>query len=128
MTIAYRFLPTAAAVVLALGCRAGGPAERVDAAAARETLKAALDSWKRGEKSDALQKATPAIYVIDQEWQEGAVLKDYRLVGDEEKDAHLYCRVALTVRAAGGGGAESTREVTFIVSTSPNRTVSRKVF
>lgn len=125
MTTASRFLLVAAAL-FAPGCRGSGPAP-VDAAAARETLKAALDGWKRGEKPDALQKAAPAIYVIDQEWQDGVALKDYRLVGDgEEKDAHLYCRVALTVRSP--GGAEATREVTSIVSTSPNRTVSRKVF
>lgn len=114
-----------AAALLALGCR-GGPAP-VDAAAARETLTAALDSWKRGEKPDALQRAAPAIYVIDQEWQDGAVLTDYRLVGDgETKDAHLHCRVALTVRPP--RGAEVTREVTYVVSSSPNRTVTRKVF
>ena len=124
MTTGYRFLPAAVAL-LALGCR-GGPAP-VDASAARDALKAALDSWKRGEKPDALRKGSPAIYVIDQEWQDGATLTDYRLAGDgEEKDAHLYCRVSLTVRPP--RGAEVTREVTYIVSTSPNRTVSRKVF
>ncbi len=116
----------AAVVLIALGCRGSGPAP-VDAPAARDALKAALDGWKRGEKPDALQKTSPAIYVIDQEWQDGAVLRDYRLVGDgEEKDAHLYCRVSLTVRSP--GSAEVTREVTYIVSTSPNRTVTRKVF
>lgn len=117
--------------VLTVACAAagcGGPANTpVRAEQAREALKAALDSWKRGEKADALQSASPPIFVIDQEWQDGAVLKDYRLVGDgEAKDANLYCEVVLTVRPP--GRAEVTRTVTYVVSTAPNRTVSRKVF
>jgi hypothetical protein len=111
---------------VATGC--GGAANApVEPAAARETLQAALDSWKRGDRPDALQGASPPIFVIDQEWQDGTTLKDYKLAGDgEAKDANLYCPVVLTVRSR--GGAEVTRTVTYIVSTAPNRTVSRKVF
>ena len=54
-------------------------------------------------------------------------LKDYQVVGDgAEKDAHLMCPVKLTVRLP--GGQEVQREVTYIISTAPNLTVSRKVF
>lgn len=112
---------------LTAGCSGGAPNAPVDAAAAQDALKAALDSWKRGDKPDALQKASPPVFVIDPEWQAGAVLKDYRLAGDgKPMDANLHCPVTLTVRAP--NGTEATREVTFIVSTAPNRTVSRKVF
>ncbi|MBX9623362.1 MAG: hypothetical protein K2X82_06070 [Gemmataceae bacterium] len=119
-------LVLAALTALAAGC-SGPPNAPVDADVARDTLRTALDSWKRGEKADALQGGSPPIYVIDQEWQAGAVLKDYKLAGDgQAMDASLFCPVVLTVRAP--GGSDVTREVTFIVSTAPNRTVSRKVF
>jgi hypothetical protein len=113
-------------VVHGAGCSKSKPAP-VQADKARETLRAALDSWKKGEKADALQKASPPIYVIDTEWQSGAVLKDYQIVNDgEQKDAHLFCPVKLTVRMP--GGKEEQRDVTYIISTAPNLTVSRKVF
>jgi hypothetical protein len=108
------------------GCSRGGNAP-VDADKARETLRAALDSWKKGDRSDALQGAAPPIYVIDVEWRGGARLKDYQIVGDgQEKDAHLFCPVRLTL--FGPGGREVRKEVTYIISTAPNLTVSRKVF
>lgn len=116
-----------AAGLLVLGCNSGPNNAPVNAGKARETLLAALESWKKGEKSDALQKASPPIYVIDSEWQQGAVLKGYEVLGEgEEKDAHLFAKVRLTVREA--GGKDVTREVTYIVSTAPNLTVSRKLF
>lgn len=98
----------------------------VDADRARQVLRAALDSWKKGDRADALQSASPPIYVIDAEWQSGAALRDYQVVGDgREMDAHLFCPVKLTVR--GPGGQETVRQVTYIISTAPNLTVSRKV-
>jgi hypothetical protein len=108
------------------GC--SGPVNApVDAAKAREALRTALDSWKRGEKIEQAQSASPPVYVIDSDWQAGAALKDYKLVNDgTEMDAHLHCPVRITVKPA--GGAETTREVTYIISTTPNLTVSRKVF
>jgi hypothetical protein len=99
----------------------------VNADKARETLRTALESWKKGEKVDALQGASPPIYVIDVEWQGGAGLKDYEIAGSgEEKDAHLYCPVKLTLREP--GGKEVKRDVTYVISTAPNLTVSRKMF
>jgi hypothetical protein len=115
----------AGAGLLGSGC--SGPRNApVDAAKARETLRTALDSWKRGDKSDALQSASPPIYVIDMEWQSGAVLKDYRITGDgQEMDAQLFCPVTITVRTP--NGQEAKQNVTYIISTAPNLTVSRKV-
>jgi hypothetical protein len=99
----------------------------VDAPKARETLRAALESWKKGDKVDALQGGSPPIYVIDPEWQAGTELKEFEVLGEgEEKDAHLFCSVKLT--ASGAGGQEVTRNVTYVISTKPNLTVSRKLF
>jgi hypothetical protein len=112
--------------LLGSGCSTGPRNAPVDAAKARETLRTTLDSWKRGDKVDALQSASPPIYVIDMEWQSGAVLKDYQITGEgREMDAQLFCPVTLTVRTP--NGQEAKREVTYIISTAPNLTVSRKV-
>ena len=109
------------------GCTPANPNAPVDAAKARETLRTALESWKKGEASTALEKASPPIYIIDPEWQSGVRLTDYQILGDgDEKDAHLFCKVRLKVR--GLEGKESQQEATFIISTAPNLTVSRKFF
>jgi hypothetical protein len=118
-----RFLAAAAAA--AAGC--GGPANApVDPAAARDTLAAALDAWKRGDRPDALQARSPPVYANDPDWQAGAALKGYRLGDGKPMDASYYCPATLTVRTPAGG--EATREVTYIVSTAPHRTVNRKPF
>jgi hypothetical protein len=130
VTINRRFALFALAGVVFAGAAGPGCSPRnapVNAGLAQETLRKVLDSWKQGDKADALQKASPPIYVIDPEWQGGAVLKDYQVVGEgEEKDAHLFCQVKLTVRAA--NGRQATMQATYVISTAPNLTVSRKLF
>src|SRR5438045_8272363 len=91
-------LVTAAVV----GCSSGPVHAPVQAEKARETLRTALESWKKGDRADALQAAAPPIYVIDADWPAGAKLLEYRLTGDgDEKDAHLFCPVTLTVQEPG---------------------------
>jgi hypothetical protein len=115
------------AALFSCGCAKKIDNAHVNAEKARNTLRAALDSWKNGDAVDALQSARPPIYVIDEGWKSGTTLKDYELAGDgEEKDAHLFCPVKLTVVDA--RGKEWRGEVVYIVSTAPNLTVSRKVF
>jgi hypothetical protein len=113
--------------VFATGCTAGYHNEPVDASKARETLETALESWKNGNPSDALQSLSPPIYVIDIEWKGGAKLKDYKIGDDDdEKDAHLFCPVTLTLESE--GKKEVKKQVIYIISTAPNLTVARKVF
>jgi hypothetical protein len=121
---------SAAAVILATfaaGCSPGPRNTPVDSGKARDTLKAALESWKKGDPSNALEKGSPPIYVIDPDWQAGVKLTDYQILGDgEEKDAQLFARVRLVIR--GPDGKDAAREVTFMVATAPNLTVARKIF
>jgi hypothetical protein len=118
----------AMATLIASGCSKGYNNAPVDASMARECLQTAMESWKRGDKVDALQNSDPPIYVIDLEWKNGNLLKDYEIVGQgEPKDAHLMCPVKLTIRAL-ATGKETKKEVTYIISTAPNISVSRKVF
>ncbi len=118
----------AIAIAFVAGCsKQGIQNDPVNAGTARESLQAALESWKKGEPSNALEKATPPIYVVEPDWQGGAKLKDFQIVGSgEEKDAQWNCNVRLTL--VGANGQEMKREVTFTVATAPNRMVSRKLF
>ena len=112
---------------LAAGCSPGPRNAPVDPGKARDTLKTALESWKKGDPATALQGASPPIYIIDPDWQGGTKLVDYQIVGDgEEKDAQLFAKVRLTVR--GKNGKDVSQDATFIISTAPNLTVSRKIF
>ena len=124
--VRFALVVFAVAGLFGSGCSFSGRNTPVDAAKARDALRTALDSWKRGDPADALQKSSPPIYVIDTEWQAGVVLKEYEIRGDgQEMDAQLFCPVLIRVKAP--DGKESTRELTYIISTSPNVTVARKV-
>jgi len=115
-----------AGIAIAQGCSQPKNAP-VDPPKARQTLVTALDNWKSGAQVDALQRSSPPIYVVDSEWKSGAKLKDYRLINEGQKmDANLFCPVELTVVLP--DGKEMVREVTYMISTAPNLTVSRKLF
>lgn len=114
--------------MMACGCGGGGiKNEPVDSAKAKEILKTAMESWKKGDDSTALSTSPTPIYVIDPDWQAGIKLKDFEIVGNGESiDAQWVCKVKLTVKTP--AGQESKKEATFTVSTAPNQTVSRKLF
>jgi hypothetical protein len=115
------------AVLAGAGCQPGSPNAPVNAGKGRDALRAALESWKKGDPSTALEKGSPPIYVIDPDWQAGAKLADFEILGPgEEKDAQLFVPVRLVLR--GPDGKDARREVTFMVATAPNVTVARKIF
>lgn len=104
-----------------------GRAANVDAPRAREALKTALESWKKGETPAVLKAAKPVIVVQDMDWEGGALLVDYRVEGDGQGDtANLRVPVALTLRDAKGQDAK--KSVTYVVGTSPTITVFRELF
>lgn len=119
----------AAGLTLAVAAGCGGPESApVDATKARDALRSALDSWKRGEKPDRLHTATPPVFVTDPDWMGGGVLREFKLLDDgAAMDSNLHVKVRLTVRPA-GGEEFVTRDVTYVVGTAPNLSVSRKVF
>ena len=99
-------------------------AAAVDPARARETLRTALESWKKGDAPDALKSASPAIVVQDLDWMAGQRLVNYEVVNDGANDnANLRIPVKLTLRTA--SGAETNKNVTYVVGTNPALTVFR---
>lgn len=114
------------AAALAAGCSGGGSgaAGAVDAPKAREALKAALDGWKRGDKPEKLQSASPPMTVSDMDWQAGAKLLSYQMKDDgKEYGPNLNVPVDLTIRTPQGKEAKKT--VSYVVGTSPTVTVFR---
>ena len=102
-------------------------AGNVDASLARESLKTALESWKKGDPLAKLKAARPAIVVQDMDWEGGASLADYQIEGEGKGDtANLRVPVSLTLRDA--KGKEVKKSVTYVVGTSPAITVFREIF
>lgn len=111
------------AAVLLSGCSGSAPSA-VDDGQARDTLKTALDGWKKGDSPSALKEASPSIIVQDLDWINGDKLVDYQLDGDSKtREANLYIPVKLTIKR--GQGKEVKKSVSYIVSTNPTHTVFR---
>jgi hypothetical protein len=114
----------ATAATLMPGCSGNGRAAAVDPARARDALKTALESWKRGETIDSLKSGSPSIVAQDFDWMAGLKLVGYEITGDgKDDDANLRIPVKLTLRSPQGKVA--TKAVSYVVGTSPSLTVFR---
>ena len=67
----------------ATGCGVSSTAYTPTTGNAKETLNRALTAWQKGEKSDSLEKASPAIHVGDSQWQDGKALESYEILSEE---------------------------------------------
>jgi len=106
------------ALLVGLGSSGCGKARpKADADLARETLRMALDAWKKGQPADSLKDRSPPINVADHEWRGGFALLDYRVA---EKDQHfgsdLRCQVELSLRNP--KGKTLTKKATYSVGTN----------
>jgi hypothetical protein len=88
-----------------------------NAGVARETLRTALDAWKKGEPVESLQGRTPPILVADHEWKAGFELLNYKV---SEKDqlfgSDLRCQVKLSLRNPKGKTLD--KQATYSVGTN----------
>ena len=104
------------------GCSAG-VANPVDPDRARVALKTALDHWKSGGDPLSMPASATPMTVQDLEWQSGAKLLDYEVLGDgEPADANLRVKVKLTLA---GKTKKAEKTVNYLVTTSPAVTVFR---
>ena len=82
----------------------------VDPSRARDALKTALESWKKGDAIDALKSGSPPIVAQDFDWMAGHRLVGYEVTGDgKDDDANLRIPVDLTLRTAQGQGGQEER-------------------
>jgi hypothetical protein len=104
------------------GCDSAAP-RQTDPDAARQALRQALDSWKKGEAPNSLQTASPPLVVVDRDWRRGVRLLDYEL-SDSPAPNGFDQRFTVSVTLEEGGHKKS-QKVAFNVATHPKRVVVR---
>ena len=106
-----------------LGCARSKP--KADPDVARETLRVALDSWKKGQSADALTEHSPPILITDHEWRGGFTLLEYDVSPkDQLFGPHLRCQVQLSLQNPKGKTLK--KKATYSVGTSRGLTVVRE--
>src|SRR5438128_12427601 len=89
-----------------MGCTGGTP-PTADPAAAREGLTTALTAWQNGEPVAALAKRSPAIYVADDSYHNGARLLKYEITGDGDRFGFNHCvPVQITLQDKDGNAVQ----------------------
>jgi hypothetical protein len=117
----------AISALLLSGCSSSSRASAVNAPLARESLKVALEHWKKGEDLKSLQDSVTPMTAQDYEWASGAKLIDYQILDSgREEDVNLRVQVKITL---GQQGNSKTIEKTasYVVGTSPSVTVFRDI-
>jgi hypothetical protein len=118
------------AILLLPGCSTTSSANPVNESQARDALKFALDAWKKGETSQSLASSSTPMTVQDFEWDTGAKLIDYQLLGDGWADGpNLRIEVKITITGEPVKGKNEAKpaekKASFVVGTSPRLTVFR---
>lgn len=94
-------LVAAALIGLLPGC-GGSPAAAYRPAGdtARKALEEALATWQKGGKPGQLPSTKPTVNVADSQWESGAALEGYEIVGPDEggTDAQAWFKVVLKLR------------------------------
>jgi hypothetical protein len=108
------------------GC-SGSQAQPVNPSIARESLRIALDHWKNGDDPKLLKLSATPMTAQDYEWNSGAKLLDYEILGDgKQVDANLHIEVKLKLVPQGKSKAVE-KTASYVVGTSPSVTVFRDV-
>ena len=108
------------------GCGVRQRAAPLDVELAREVLKTSLEAWKKGDSPDTLKNGSPSIIAQDPDWVTGARLVAYTLDGDDKRVAeNLFVPVKLTLKLK--NGKQATKNVTYVIGTSPQVMVFRSL-
>jgi hypothetical protein len=103
-------------------------AHKVQVAADQTTcinsLKIALQNWKKGGTPADLDGNSPAITMRDKDWKAGCSLLDYQIGDCTEQGTSLRCPVRLRLR--GPQGQAISKSVTYRVLTGPERIIFRE--
>lgn len=109
-----------ALVALAAGC---GSESQQDLDLVRDSVEAALETWKKAERGDALMSRSPPIEFHDDDWQRGARLIDYELTKTyRDTDGAPRCAVTLSIQSR---GKSKTIKVTYQATTSSKIVIAR---
>jgi hypothetical protein len=109
-----------ALVTLASGC---GSESQQDLDLIRDSVVAALETWKKADRSDTLKSRSPAIEFHDDDWQRGARLIGYELTKTyRDTDGAARCVVTLSILSR---GKSKTIKVTYQANTSTKIVIAR---
>jgi hypothetical protein len=114
------------AVLMLSGCSGPSRANPVDPSLARESLKIALDHWKKGEDPTSLQSSATPMVAKDYEWDSGAKLVDYQILDERSEEANLRVQVKITLSQQGKSKSVE-KKASYVVGTSPSVTVFRDI-
>jgi hypothetical protein len=108
------------------GCGVRQRAAPLDVELAREVLKTSLEAWKKGDAPDTLKNRSPSIIAQDPDWVTGARLVAYALDGEDKCVAeNLFVPIQLTLKLK--NGKQATKNVTYVIGTSPHVMVFRSL-
>ncbi len=113
-------------VCLFSGCSGPSRANPVDSSLARESLKAALDHWKKGEDPKSLESSSTPMVAKDFDWDSGAKLLDYQILDENVEDTNLRVQVKITLSQEGKKKTVD-KKASYVVGTSPSVTVFRDI-
>ena len=85
-----------------------------------------MEAWKKGDSPETLKNGSPSIIAQDPDWVAGARLVAYSVDGDDNRVAdNLFVPVKLTLNLKNGKPA--TKNVTYVIGTSPHVMVFRSL-
>jgi hypothetical protein len=114
------------AALLLSGC-SGYSQTTVNVPLARESLKVALDHWKKGEDPKSLQSSGTPMTAQDFEWTSGSKLVEYQIL-DEGKEEGTNLRVQVKITLIQPGKIKAVeKKASYVVGTSPSVTVFRDI-
>jgi hypothetical protein len=116
--------------ILTCGCLAGCSdrgVKTVDAGGARQALRTALETWKKGEPIGSLKEHRPSIVAQDLDWEAGATLVGFNVL-DDGKDESMSLRIPVELTIQDKAGKEVKKKVKYMIGTSPVITVFREIF
>ena len=104
-------------VVAVLGCGGGTLPERANPERARQALRTALETWQKGESTEALANGSPPIYFNDPKIQKGMRLASYEL-----EDSHDFfgqsVRISVKATFERDDGMAKERKLIYLIDTA----------
>lgn len=101
----FKTIVPCAAILLAALCLAGcgsSAAPPADPHQATVSLKAALEKWKEGAPVNSLHQQSPAVYVLDEDWQDGQKLVSFEVRDALNEGTFARIPVRLHIQAPNG--------------------------
>jgi hypothetical protein len=118
-------LSVAGLLLTASGCGAGGTPETADSAQAQAALRAALESWKSGQKPEDLARQSPPIHVKDADWDGGFRLVDFR-ADAQGKLAGYDVNYAVVLELKSPKGVPIKKNAVYTITTRPELVIARQ--